>query len=97
MLGLPTSENKTSALTNIYRVVADSLVEARDDRHLYRDLKVDCLAGMAFEDLLNELAVQAIKVRIHIIDCGGFGGVIILKCIHCRDVQLLSLLAHLAD
>jgi hypothetical protein len=57
----PTGECKTHALTHVYGVVTDSLVEAGDDGELYGELQIHLLAGVRLEDCLDELTMQCIE------------------------------------
>ena len=60
MLGHPAGDHVAHPLADVDGVVTDAFVEASDDRKLNRDLDVDGARRVAFEDLLDELAMQLI-------------------------------------
>ena len=71
LLGDPTVDDVAGAFADVDGVVTDAFVEAGDDGQLHRDLEVDVAGGVALEDDLDELTVQIVEVRVHVVQRRG--------------------------
>ena len=72
LLGNPPVDDVASPVADVHRVVTDAFVEAGDHRELHGDLEVDVAGSVALEDHLDELAVQIVEVRVHVVQgCGA--------------------------
>ena len=97
VLGQPPGDDEPHALADVDGVVADALVEAGDHGQLHGHLQVDATGGVALEDRLHELLLQAVEVRVHVVDRRRLGRVVLDERLDGRGVQLLGLLAHPRD
>src|SRR5262245_40052779 len=66
VLGKHTGGDEPDAVGDVDRVVAEALVEAGDDRELDGHLEIDRAAGVALEDLRDELAVDVVEQTVHV-------------------------------
>ena len=48
-------------------MVTDAFVESGNDGQLHGDLQIDVASRMALEDDLDELSVQVVEIRIHVV------------------------------
>ena len=73
MLRDPPGQQEARPLTHVHRMIADALIEARHHSKLNCDLQVDLFARVTLENFLNELPLQSVEERVHVIDRGGLG------------------------
>ena len=78
-------------------MVTDALVEAGDDGQLHGHLQVDPPDGVALEDRLDELLLQAVEVRVHVVDRRRLGSVVVDEGSIAAVYSWLGLLAHRRD
>src|SRR6478735_7614207 len=97
VLRQPTGDDELHPLADGDGVVADALVEAGDHGQLHGHLQVDPPGGVALEDGLDELLLQAVEVRVHVVDRRGLGQVAGGEGVDRCGVQLAGLLAHRGD
>ena len=97
MLWYDSSENKLGSLANVYRVVANALEEPANDCELHGNLNIHFATSMTFKNFLDELTMQSVQERVHIVDGCSLWRIAQLEGIHCRDKQLLCLFSHFGD
>ena len=75
LIGEPPVDDVPGAIADVDGVIADALVEPGDDGELHRDLQIDVARGMTLEDHLDELAVEVVEVRVHVVQRRSTRGV----------------------
>ncbi len=96
-VGQPAVDDVAGPVPDVDRMVPDALVEPGDDRELDGDLQVDVPGGVALEDHLDELALQVVEVRVHVVQGRGADAVEVEVRLGGLLEQHLGLVAHLLD
>ena len=58
-------------------MIPDALVEPGNHRQLHGDLQIDPSGRMALEDRLNELLLQVVEIRVHVVDRRCLGCIVL--------------------